>query len=227
MIVTRDSSLSQSAQNAFQNDSTTELRCACSLPDALNHIMQESHCLLMLDLQLPDMDRIDMVRLLSVAKHFPILALTDTLSSDEKVALLHAGVDAFLEKPIDARLCMAQSNALVELYLKTDEQLRKHAPIVFGTSLVIAPRYRRVFADGKPLELTRREFDLLYYLAQHPGQVFTRTQLYEQVWGDFYELGGDETVKAHIKTLRKKLSVLDTNLIENEWGVGYRFVPPL
>lgn len=189
--------------------------------------MQESQCLLMLDLQLPDMDRIDMIRLLSVAKHFPILALTDTLSSDEKVALLHAGVDAFLEKPIDAELCVAQANALVELYLKTDEHLRKHAPIVFGTSLVIAPRYRRVFADGKPLELTRREFDLLYYLAQHPGQVFTRTQLYEQVWGDFYELGGDETVKAHIKTLRKKLSVLDTNLIENEWGVGYRFVPPI
>ncbi len=76
------------------------------------------------------------------------------------------------------------------------------------------------------MELTRREFDLLLFFAKRPGQVFSRDQIYDSVWGDFFELGGDETVKAHIKTLRKKLSAIGTGLIENVWGVGYRFVPP-
>lgn len=189
--------------------------------------MNEPYCLLMVDLQLPGMDKSEMVRVFSVVKHFPILALTEPLSTNEKVALFHAGIDVFLEKPVDVSVCMAQTETLVELYLKTDEQMCKLAPISFGASMAIAPRYRRVFIDGKPLGLTRREFDLLYFLAQHPRQVFSRKQLYRQVWDDYYELGGDETVKTHIQTLRRKLSILDTNLIENEWGVGYRFMPPI
>lgn len=92
--------------------------------------------------------------------------------------------------------------------------------------MVIAPRYRQVLIDGTPVDLTRREFDLLFFFAKHPGQVFSRGQLYEQVWDDFYELGGDESVKSHIKTLRKKLSVLGTHIIDNVRGVGYRFIPP-
>lgn len=99
-------------------------------------------------------------------------------------------------------------------------------PIVFGTSLVIAPRYRKVLVQGMALELTRIEFDLLHFMAKHPGQVFSRRELYHYVWDDCYELGGDETVKSHIKALCKKFAGLGQDVIETVWGVGYRFVPP-
>lgn len=92
--------------------------------------------------------------------------------------------------------------------------------------MVIAPRCRQVLIHGMPLELTRIEFDLLHFIAKHPGQVFSRKELYHYVWDDYYELGRDETVKPHIKTLRKKFAGLGPDVIETVWGVGYRFVPP-
>lgn len=226
LIVTDDPDIGQSIQEHFKNDQTTEIHCAESLSQALNHVMKNSYCVLVIDLQLSGMDGAEMVRIFRIAKHIPILALTEALDSNAKIMLFHAGVNAFLEKPTDAGVCSAQANSLAELYLKSDYELSKCTPITFGTAMMIAPRYRQVFIDGKPLDLTRKEFDLLHFFALHPGQVFSRDQLYEHVWDDFYELGGDETVKAHIKTLRKKLSLLDTNLIENVWGVGYRLVPP-
>lgn len=76
---------------------------------------------------------------------------------------------------------MVQAETLMELYLKTDEQMRNPASISFGTYSVIVPCYRRVLFNGKPLELTRRKFDLLRFLAWHPRYVFNRNQLYEQV----------------------------------------------
>ena len=80
-----------------------------------------------------------------------------------------------------------------------------------------------MFLQETAIELTRKEFDLLYLMASHPGQVFTRNQLYSKVWDDDCTVNVDDSVKAHIKTLRKKL--LDADYIQNVWGVGYRFNP--
>lgn len=135
-------------------------------------------------------------------------------------------MNAFLDKPVDVDLCIAQANALIELYLESAEELGKTIPITFGTSLVIAPRYRQVLVRGTPVELTRIEFNLLYFMAKHPGQVFSRRELYNYVWNDYYELGEDETVKSHIKALRKKFVGLGRDIIETVWAVGYRFIPP-
>lgn len=226
LIVTDDSDISQTIQRHFKSDQTTAIHCASSLSQALNYVLKDSYCVLVVDLQLPGIDETEMIRIFRIAKYVPILALTEPLDSDAKIMLFHAGVDVFLEKPINVDVCLAQVNALAELYLKSDNELSKHTPITFSTAMMIAPRYRQVLIEGKPLNLTRKEFDLLHFFAKHPGQVFSRKQLYDQVWGGFYELGGDESVKSHIKTLRKKLSVLGPNLIENVRGVGYRFIPP-
>ena len=73
------------------------------------------------------------------------------------------------------------------------------------------------------MELTRKEFDLLFCLARHPGQVLSREQLYNLVWTEDNAINVDDVIKTHIKTLRKKLSQADTEYIQNVWGVGYRF----
>lgn len=205
---------------------TMKVDYAASLSKGLEYAMKRDYCLLMVDLQMPDIASAEMVRIFRIAKHMPILALTNALPIQEKIELFHAGVDVFLEKPIDADICAAQASALIELYLESDEEVKKSVPVAFGTSLVIAPRYRQVLIQGAPLELTRIEFNLLYFMAKHPGQVFSRRELYQYVWDDYYELGGDETVKWHIKELRKKLAMLGRSVIETVWGVGYRFIPP-
>ena len=97
---------------------------------------------------------------------------------------------------------------------------------MYGTELIINSRYRQVIVDGEPLDLTRKEFDLLHYLASSQRQVFSRKQLYNQVWHDSTTESGEETVRVHLNTLRKKLLQMNKDLIENVRGVGYRFVPP-
>lgn len=227
LILTDDFNISQSIHDCFKDNLTTEIHCVSSLSQAINHAIKSIYHLFVIDLQLSGMDKMEMVRIFRLVRYIPILALTDPLDGEEKIQLFHSGVNAFLEKPINADVCLAQAVALLELYLRSDDELNRYAaPVPVGSSMVIAPRYRQALIEGKPISLTRKEFDLLYFLARHPGQVFSRGQLYEQVWDDFYELGGDASVKSHIKTLRKKLSVLGTNLIENVRGVGYRLIPP-
>lgn len=220
-----DPKISQSLQVRLENQAS-EVDCTVLLSEALECAIKNHYCLIIIDLQMSHIDNAELVRILRVTKHTPILALTDVLEIHEKIALFHAGVSAFLEKPLDVELCIAQANALIKLYLKSDKELGKSIPITFGSSLVIAPRYRKVLLQGTPIELTRIEFDLLYFMARHPGQVFSRKELYDYVWNDYYELGGDETVKSHIKALRKKLAGLGRDIIETVWAVGYRFIPP-
>ena len=124
------------------------------------------------------------------------------------------------------QICIAQANALIQLYLNFNRNHKDHHPIIFGTELVISPKYRQVVVDGTTLVLTRKEFNLFLCLAKHPEQVFSREQLYTDVWNDGLGIGGDETVRVHIQKLRKKLTALGKNYIHNIWGVGYKFVPP-
>ena len=202
-----------------------ESDCATSLSTGLEYAAKNLYCLLIIDLQMSQIGNEEMVRIFRLSKRIPILVLTEALTVQEKINLFQAGMDAFFEKPIDVDVCTAQASALIKLYFESNEEAEKSAQISFGTSLIIAPRYRQALSNGKPIALTRREFDLLYFFARHPGQVFSRDQIYDCVWGDYYELGGDETVKVHIKTLRKKLSALNAGNIENVRAVGYRFVP--
>lgn len=226
LIVMDDPETSQSIQVRLEHP-TLEVDCAETLSRALESVIKKLYCLLIIDLQILHIDNAELVRIFRAAKHTPILAITDALETKKKIELFHAGVDVFLEKPVHADICAEQANRLISLYLESHEKLEKSSPIAFGTALIIAPSYRQVLVNGKPVDLTRREFDLLHFFAKHPpGQVFSRNQIYDSVWDSFYELGGDETVKVHIKTLRKKLSILGDGIIENVRGVGYRFVPP-
>lgn len=227
LIVSDNLDISQSILKRFAHDQVSELRHATSLPQAFSYVIKNVYCLLIIDLQIPGMDRTEMVQLFNIAKPYPILGLTETLSDGEKITLYRAGVDVFLEKPINPDICSAQANALAELYLKPDTQTKTDEVVDYSPAIIITPRYRRVFINGQQLALTRKEFDLLHFLAKHSNQVFSLEQIYERVWDGSYKLGGAETVKSHIKRLRRKLSEQGMNVIENEWGVGYRFVPPI
>ncbi|MCI9557605.1 MAG: response regulator transcription factor [Lawsonibacter sp.] len=218
-----DPTICQAIYNSMQ-DEFTEIQCMTSAMEALASYIENDYCLVILDIQLTDVDGIELLRTIRNTKHTPILALTKPLPPKETVALLHAGADTFLEKPLNMDICVAQANTLIQRYVEDDVNHGQHKPVIHGSELIINPRYRRVMINGQHISLTRREFDLLHYFADHQEQVFTCEQLYNQVWGGDSAVVIENIVKSEIKRLRKKLSDVGKNYIRTEWGVGYKFV---
>lgn len=225
LIVSDDPILYDPVRSKLESD-TTETRCASSISVAVNCIMKAEYSLIMLDLQLSDMDHEEMIRIIRMMQHIPVVVISAHLGSAEIVALYHAGIDVYMEKPIDIDICAAQVHALIALYMRSAEKSWKRATLAFGSALIISPYHRQVLIEGTPVDLTRKEFDLLHYFAQHPHQVFSVGQLYEQVWENAFDVGGENTVTVHINTLRKKLGELGPKVIQTMRGYGYRFVPP-
>lgn len=191
--------------------------------EALSQLVQQEYCLVIIDVRNFEQAHLELIRQMRQIKATPILAFSVSLSPDDKLRILQAGVNAFIEEPFSIDVCVAQAYALLHLYDNTKTDNQRDA-VVFGTELIISQRYRQVIIDGKPLKLTRKEFDLFHCFANHPGQVFSCEQLYCYVWNEDITLGSDSTVKSHIKTLRKKLASVGKSYIDNVWGIGYKFV---
>lgn len=225
LIVAEDTKLCDPIQEQMQNDTTETYRVG-SLSEVQRFTARFEFCLVILDLQLSGIEILEMVRYIRISQQAPILALTDPLESNQEIALYHAGVNALMEKPIRADVCAAQAESLIQVCLQTDEGKKRQTTLAFGDTLVINPRFWQVFVNGELLELTKKEFELLHFLARRPRQVFSREQLFDQIWDYNFELGGNDTVKVHVNTLRRKLMALGYNPIENIRGVGYRFIPP-
>lgn len=227
LVIDDDSDICHAIENHMQSIGT-DFCCMASASEALDSIMKADYHLIILSNQLPGISGIEMVRIMRLTQHIPIIVLTAPLSPNDKVVLFRAGADAVIEKPFDIDICAAQAEALIQLYANSDVD-HSDVPggqISFGAELVIFSHFWQVFVNGKQVSLTRKEFDLLLHFVRHPQRVFSREQLYASVWGGRFASGGEETVRVHIQTLRKKLEVDGRQFIHNVWGVGYKFVPP-
>jgi len=205
LVADNDIEFTFAIQKIMKND-CVDVNCTQFVEKAFDILMTSEYCLVALSLR-PNVSRdMTLLRMMRESKSIPIMAFTQKLSLSEKIALFHAGANVCLEKPIDATLCAAQACSLIQLYLNAREDSRERHPLIFGTELIINPIYRYVIIDSQPLELTRTEFDLLFYMASHPNQIFTRQQLYQQIWGDDLGINGENTVRSHIGNLYKKLA---------------------
>ena len=179
--------------------------------------------LVILDIMLPGVDGLEICRRLRAEKPgLPILMLTARTTELDRVLGLEMGADDYLTKPFSVRELVARVKAIfrrMEVFDTQPEPTR----IVLGP-LDIDTDSRRVLIAGEPVELTAREFDLLFFFARHPGRVFTRGQLLDKVWGYTHE-GYEHTVNTHINRLRGKLEIDPSHprFILTVWGVGYRF----
>ncbi len=225
LVIADDKSVFRSIRECMENDST-DVCCASSPAEALDNFMKQEYCLVIMDVPLANTDCLDILRIMRETKHTPILVIAPSMQSEAKVALFRAGANACIEKPMDITVCAAQSATLIQLYLDSSNVSEKHYPLTFGTELIISPLYRQVMIDGIQIELTRTEFDLLFCLAQHCGQVWSRSQLYHYVWSDPLGLDGENTVRTHIGNLRKKLADAGKDYVQTTRGIGYKFVPP-
>jgi DNA-binding response OmpR family regulator len=196
---------------------------------AADRLSRDRFDLIVLDLMLPGVDGLEICRRLRAAENYtPLIILTAKSSEVDRVLGLELGADDYLTKPVSLRELVARVKAALrrsQQWLAVGEQAADDA-IAHGP-LRIDPRRREVLWDGKSLELTAKEFDLLLHFARNPGRVFTRSELLEDVWGYGFD-GYEHTVNSHINRLRRKVEQdpADPHLVRTVWGVGYKFLPP-
>lgn len=184
--------------------------------------------LVILDLMLPGMDGLSVCReIRSGAGYVPVLMLTAKSTELDRVLGLEMGADDYLTKPFSVAELSARVKALfrrVDAMAATPPTSEESGGELQTDGLRIDPSRRRAFVRDQEVELTAREFDLLWHFASHPGRVFSRVQLLDKVWGYNHE-GYEHTVNTHINRLRGKIEKdpARPEFIETVWGVGYRF----
>jgi DNA-binding response OmpR family regulator len=178
--------------------------------------------LVVLDLMLPGTDGLTLCRWIRSDSNLPVIMLTARGEAADRIVGLEIGADDYVTKPFSPRELAIR----VRNVLKRAELPPPAAATLSFDGLTIDGKARETTLDGKVVRLTGKEFDLLYFLASNPREVFSRTQLMDRVWG--YEAAFDTgTVTVHIRRLRSKIE-RDPSLperLETLWGVGYRFVP--
>jgi DNA-binding response OmpR family regulator len=205
-----------------------EVRHAADGLKGLAYIEKESFDLVILDLMLPGINGLDICRHIRKQNNYtPVLMLTSKSSEVDRVLGLEIGADDYVTKPFSIREVMARIKALfrrVEAFSITspDHEGVKNN-VVFG-NLEVDIDTHKVSIDGRSVDLTAREFELLHHFVKRPGRVYSRSQLLDMVWGYGHE-GYEHTVNSHINRLRAKIEVDPTNpeYILTIWGVGYKF----
>ncbi|EDO0427554.1 response regulator [Listeria monocytogenes] len=183
---------------------------------------KDEYDIAIIDLMLPNMDGMTICRKIREVSDVPIIILTAKESESDQVLGLEMGADDYVTKPFSPLTLMARIKAVTRRK-NSATSTENNEDILETTYFKISKRTREIFYQGELLDaLTPKEFDLLYFLMQHPRQVFSREQLLEQVWG--YQFYGDErTVDVHIKRLRQKIATESKPFLHTVWGVGYKF----
>jgi DNA-binding response OmpR family regulator len=193
-------------------------------PAALEAVARSRPDLVVLDLMLPGLDGLEVMRRMRDQQRdrTAIILLTARGEESDRITGLRLGADDYVVKPFSPAELVARVDAVLR---RLDPQPELEPPLRFG-ALEIDPAGRRVRRDDEELALTQREFELLLFLARHPGQAFTRDVLMDRVW-QFSFYTDTSTVTVHIRRLRAKIEVDPERPrhIETVWGVGYRFAP--
>lgn len=191
---------------------------------ALEWLADNQPDLVVLDLMLPQVDGLEITRWLRSNRETPIIMLTARREETDRILGLEMGADDYVVKPFSPRELVSRVKAVLRR-TRGEIHAPHQQPLQFD-DLIIDPKTRLVTVRGEEKLLTAREFDLLWWMARHPRQVFSRDQLLDNVWG-VSEYIDPSTVTVHIRRLREKLEVDPSNphYIHTVWGVGYKFDP--
>ena len=191
-------------------------------PDALRIAGETRPDLVVLDLMLPGMDGLEVMRRLRERERPSVILLTAKGEHSDRIIGLRLGADDYVVKPFSPAELVARVDAVLR---RVEHSTKIEEPIAFG-ELELDPVARRVTVRGEEAQLTVREYELLLHLMRHPGQVFSRDQLMDAVWQySFYT--DTSTVTVHVRRLRAKIEEDPSNprWLQTVWGVGYRFQP--
>lgn len=192
--------------------------------EGLKKALSEEYDLIVLDLMLPGMDGFEVCSQIREEKNIPILMVSAKKDDIDKIRGLGLGADDYMTKPFSPSELVARVKAHLARYDRLVGSWQKQNDIVEIRGLKIDKTARRVYVDGEERNFTTKEFDLLTFLAENPNRVFTKDELFREIW-DMDSIGDIATVTVHIKKIREKVEY-DTSkpqYIETIWGVGYRF----
>jgi len=190
----------------------------------LNNALAHSYDLVLLDLMLPEIDGFEICKKIREQSNVPILMVSARKEDIDKIRGLGLGADDYITKPFSPNELVARVKAHIARYERlTKDDIKKQQGFSIR-SLTINTDARRVLVEGKEINLTVKEYDLLLLLASNPDRVFSKEQLFDRIWG-MDNFGDIATVTVHIGKIREKLETdsKQNNYIETVWGVGYRF----
>jgi two-component system alkaline phosphatase synthesis response regulator PhoP len=220
ILVVEDESSIASFVSLYLKNAGYTVRTAPTGGEALQQVASNRPALIVLDLNLPDIDGIEVCRRIRKTGEVPIIMLTARDEDVDKIIGLEVGADDYLTKPFNPRELVARVKSV--LRRTAPDRKRLEAAVLRHGDLSIDAGRREVRVGEEEIQLAPKEFDLLWELLDHRGLVLTRDQLLERVWG--YTFAGDtRTVDVHVRQLRRKLG--DASPIVTVWGVGYKVGP--
>ena len=186
--------------------------------------MEEDYNLVILDLMLTGMDGFEICRKLREEKNTPIIMVSAKKDDIDKIRGLGLGADDYMTKPFSPSELVARVKAHLSRYERLIGSAAEVNKVIEIRGLKIDTTARRVWVNGQEKAFTTKEFDLLTFLASHPNHVYTKDELFSEIW-DMESIGDIATVTVHIKKIREKIEMDTSNpqYIETIWGVGYRF----
>ncbi|EMA7396433.1 response regulator transcription factor [Bacillus thuringiensis] len=193
--------------------------------DAIEIIQSQAIDLVVLDIMMPKMDGYEVTRQIRTKQNMPIIFLSAKTSDFDKVTGLVLGADDYMTKPFTPIELVARVNAQLRRFLTLNQPKVEETSVLEAGGVVIDFEKRTVHVYGERIDLTPKEFDILYLLASHPKKVYSLENIFQQIWTNDYYDDNNNTVTVHIRTLRKKLGEdkRKNKLIKTIWGVGYTF----
>ena len=190
----------------------------------LDKALKEDYNLLILDLMLPGVDGFEICRKVRNEKNTPIIMVSAKKDDIDKIRGLGLGADDYMTKPFSPSELVARVKAHLARYERLIGSAVEENKVIEIRGLKIDTTARRVWINGVEKPFTTKEFDLLTFLASHPNHVYTKDELFSEIW-DMESIGDIATVTVHIKKIREKIEYDTSNpqYIETIWGVGYRF----
>lgn len=190
----------------------------------LQKSLTEDYDLIILDLMLPGVDGFEICRQVRVEKNTPIIMVSAKKDDIDKIRGLGLGADDYMTKPFSPSELVARVKAHMARYERLVGSAVEENKIIEIRGIKIDTTARRVWINGEEKAFTTKEFDLLTFLASHPNHVYTKDELFSEIW-DMESIGDIATVTVHIKKIREKIEFDTSNpqYIETIWGVGYRF----
>ena len=192
--------------------------------DGLNRALNEEFDLFILDLMLPGVDGFEICRQIREQKNTPIIIISAKKDDIDKIRGLGLGADDYITKPFSPSELVARVKSHLNRYERLVGETQNQNEVVEIRGIKIDKTARRVYVNGEEKTLTTKEFDLLAFLASNPNRVFTKEEIFSEIW-DMESVGDIATVTVHVKKIREKIEADTTKpqYIETIWGVGYRF----
>ena len=224
ILIIEDEEASADLEKDYLELSGFEVKICNTGDEGLQTALREEFDLIVLDLMLPGLDGFEVCKKVREEKNIPIIMVSAKKEDIDKIRGLGMGADDYMTKPFSPSELVARVKAHLARYDRLVGSSNKNNDVIEIRGIRIDKTARRVIVDGEEKAFTGKEFDLLTFLAEHPNHVYTKEELFREIW-DMDSIGDIATVTVHIKKIREKIEFdsAKPQYIETIWGVGYRF----